>query len=178
VGLVVLGAAAYASYSANSAGMRPVQEKITAVEVLKRDKKIVDDLELTNNCKNEQFFLLGQSRVSTELYMQSRELSGDHYWNAGYSKQEKLAEAQGMIVAMDNFVSSSHEGQLRNKVTFSYSGARSQGDLGRIAKQAGMIINHDFDDQIRDLEEGSVEAPHDSTAALDVVKKRWVALDR
>jgi hypothetical protein len=178
VGLVVLGAAAYASYSANSAGLRPVQEKITAVEVLKRDKKIVDDLELTNNCMNEQLFLLGQSRVNTELYIQSRDRTGDRYWNSGYSKQEKLAEAQAMIADMDNFVNSPNEAQQGNMLTFSYAGARSQGDLGRIAKQAGMIINHEFDVQICDLEEGSVEAPHDSTAALDVVKKRWVALDR
>lgn len=181
VGVAVMLCAAYGSFSANSMDMRVVQEKVTATEMLKRDKANVDarELELATDLGLEQAFLAGNLDAEAEFYANSRERSGDYYWGSGYSKQEKLAAATSLREDIQAHFDVA-VAPAKKLVSFRYDGARQQGDLGRIGAKAKMIFDGEFERQyLTKLQGTASDASHHSQQAsrdaMNEVKARWAA---
>jgi len=156
--------ASFASWSANSAGMRVVKDAVTELNTLKADQLVLQSAAV----ENDNIAELGADKADIEFYKASRARNADFYGLAplsSYTKDAKIEGASRLVANMDEYVSTgtvpvidsrdTPEKQTSKMINFLYDKpgaiklrgfnplAQKDSDLGELATKASDHIRAD-----------------------------------
>lgn len=157
--------ASFASWSANSAGMRVVNDAVTELNVLKADQQVLEKASV----ENANIAELGVDKADAEFYIASRQRQQADFYGfepfSPFTKDEKIEGARRMITHMDAYVDNiknpnldpltSSRAQTSNMMGFLYEKenalklrgfnplAQKGSDLGELATRASEHITSD-----------------------------------